>query len=59
MVPLHQDLEIGLILLATCSGGAFHPETREGAKGNVGAAVGLMFLLMVVTIFYIPLSCRC
>ena len=59
VVPLDQDLQIGLIVLATCAGAPFLPKLAQGAKGNIALAVGLMFLLMIVTIFYMPLSCRC
>ena len=55
MIPLEESLQIGLILLATAAGAPFIPKLVQGAKGNVGAAVGLMFLIMVVTIFYLPL----
>ena len=36
-------------------GGAFLPKLAQGAKGNVAFGVGLMVLLMVVTIIYVPL----
>ena len=55
VIPLEESLQIGLILLATAAGAPFIPKLVQGAKGNVGAAVGLMFLIMVVTIFYLPL----
>ena len=55
LIPLEEPLQIGLILLATAAGAPFIPKLVQGAKGNVGAAVGLMFLIMVVTIFYLPL----
>ena len=33
------------------------PDPRSaGAKGNLGVAVGVMTLLMVVTIFYLPVA---
>ena len=52
---LDQPLEIGLILLATAAGAPFLPKLAEAAKGNIAFAVGLMVLLMVVTIIYLPL----
>ena len=55
LIPLEEPMQIGLILLATAAGAPFTPKLVQGAKGNIGAAVGLMFLIMVVTIFYLPL----
>jgi predicted Na+-dependent transporter len=54
LIPLDQSLQIGVILLATAAGAPFIPKLVQGAKGNVAYAVGLMFLIMVVTIFYLP-----
>jgi len=54
IIPLDQSLQIGVILLATAAGAPFTPKLVQGAKGNVAYAVGLMFLIMVVTIFYLP-----
>ena len=55
VIPLEQSLQIGLIVLATAAGAPFLPKLVQGAKGNVAFGVGLMTLLMVVTIFYMPL----
>jgi len=54
LIPLDQSLQIGVILLGTAAGAPFIPKLVQGAKGNVAFAVGLMFLIMVVTIFYLP-----
>jgi predicted Na+-dependent transporter len=54
VIPLDQPLQIGVILLGTAAGAPFIPKLVQGAKGNVAYAVGLMFLIMVVTIFYLP-----
>jgi BASS family bile acid:Na+ symporter len=54
IIPLDESLQIGVILLATAAGAPFIPKLVQGAKGNVAYAVGLMFLIMVVTIFYLP-----
>jgi predicted Na+-dependent transporter len=54
VIPLEQSLQIGVILLGTAAGAPFIPKLVQGAKGNVAYAVGLMFLTMVVTIFYLP-----
>jgi predicted Na+-dependent transporter len=55
VIPLDQSLQIGVILLGTAAGAPFIPKLVQGAKGNVAYAVGLMFLIMVVTIFYLPI----
>jgi predicted Na+-dependent transporter len=54
LIPLEEPLQIGVILLGTAAGAPFIPKLVQGAKGNVAYAVGLMFLIMVVTIFYLP-----
>ena len=54
VIPLDQSLQIGVILLGTAAGAPFIPKLVQGAKGDVAYAVGLMFLIMVVTIFYLP-----
>jgi len=55
VIPLEQSLEIGLIVLATAAGAPFLPKLVQGAKGNIAFGVGLMVLLMVVTIIYVPI----
>jgi predicted Na+-dependent transporter len=55
IIPMDQSLQIGVILLGTAAGAPFIPKLVQGAKGNVAYAVGLMFLIMVVTIFYLPI----
>jgi predicted Na+-dependent transporter len=44
-----------LILLATAAGAPFLPKLAQAAKGSTAFSVGLMVLLMVVTIIYLPL----
>lgn len=55
LIPLEQSLQIGLIVLSTAAGAPFLPRLVQGAKGNVALGVGLMVLLMVVTVVYIPI----
>ena len=55
VLPLDQPLQIGLIMFATAAGAPFLPKLVQGAKGNIAFSVGLMVLLMVVTVFYVPL----
>lgn len=55
IIPLAQPLQIGLAILATAAGAPFLPKLVQGAKGNIAFGVGLMVLLMVVTIIYLPI----
>ena len=55
VLPLGQPLQIGLMVLATAAGAPFLPKLVQGAKGNVAFGVGMMVLLMVVTILYMPI----
>src|SRR3990172_12745722 len=55
LIPLEQSLKVGLIALATAAGAPFLPKLVQGAKGNIAFGVGLMVLLMVVTIIYMPI----
>jgi BASS family bile acid:Na+ symporter len=54
VVPLEESLRTGLIVLATAAGAPFLPKLVQGARGNIAFGVGLMVLLMVVSIIYIP-----
>jgi predicted Na+-dependent transporter len=55
LFSLDDSVEIGLILLSTAAGAPFLPKLAEVAKGNIAFSVGLMVLLMLVTIIYLPL----
>jgi BASS family bile acid:Na+ symporter len=55
VIPLEQSLQIGLIVLATAAGAPFLPKLVQGAKGDIAFGVGLMVLLMVATIIYVPI----
>jgi BASS family bile acid:Na+ symporter len=55
MLRLDQPLGIALILLGTASGAPFLPLLARISKGNLAFSVGLMVLLMVVTVAYMPL----
>jgi len=54
-LPIADDLKIGLIVLGCAAGAPFLPKLAQNAKGSLGFSVGLMVLLMVVTIFYMPI----
>jgi BASS family bile acid:Na+ symporter len=55
VIPLTDPQAIGLVLLATAAGAPFLPKLVEMAKADVAFGVGLMVLLMVVTVAYVPL----
>jgi predicted Na+-dependent transporter len=52
---IDDSLRTGLIVLATAAGAPFLPKLVQAAKAPVAMGVGLMVLLMVVTIAYLPL----
>ena len=54
-LSLDEPLGIGLLLLGCAAGAPFLPKLAELAKGNLAFAVGVMTLLMVVTVVYLPL----
>lgn len=55
LLRLDQPLGIALILLGVAAGAPFLPKLAGIAKGNLAFAVGLMVLLMVLTVAYMPL----
>jgi predicted Na+-dependent transporter len=55
LIPVSQDVRIGLLLMGTAAGAPFLPKLAQIAKANVAFAVGLMTMLMLVTIAYLPL----
>lgn len=55
IIPLERGLATGLIIMATAAGAPFLPKLAQSAKGNMAFSVGLMTLLMVSTIIYMPL----
>ena len=55
VIPLDQSLQIGLVVLGTAAGAPFLPKLVQGTRGDIAFGVGLMTLLMVVTIFYLPI----
>src|SRR5438046_9639698 len=55
LLRLDQPFGVGLLLLGAAAGAPFLPKLAELAKGNLAFAVGLMVLLMVVTVGYLPI----
>lgn len=55
VMNLDQDIYTGLIIMSAAAGAPFLPKLAQVAKGNTAFSVGMMVLLMVVTIIYMPL----
>jgi predicted Na+-dependent transporter len=55
VLSLDEGNSIGLIIMATAAGAPFLPKLAGVAKGDTAFSVGLMVLLMVATIVYMPL----
>lgn len=55
LLRLDESMGIGLLLLGAAGGAPFLPKLAQIARGNLAFAVGLMVLLMVVTVAYLPL----
>src|SRR5437870_11612884 len=55
LLRLDEPLGIGLLLLGSAAGAPFLPKLAQIARGNLAFAVGLMVLLMVVTVGFLPL----
>ena len=55
LLRLDEPLGVGLLLLGAAAGAPFLPKLAQIAKGNLAFAVGLMVLLMVITVGYLPL----
>jgi BASS family bile acid:Na+ symporter len=55
LLRLDEALGIGLLLLGASGGAPLLPKLAQMARGNLAFAVGLMVLLMVITVGYIPI----
>jgi predicted Na+-dependent transporter len=55
LLPLKESIATGLLLLALAPGEPVLPKLAKIAKVDVGFSVGLAVLLIVGTIFYVPL----
>jgi len=55
LLQLDEPLGVGLLLLGAAAGAPFLPKLAQIAKGNLAFAVGLMVMLMVITVGYLPL----
>lgn len=55
VIPMDSQLQIGLLLMATSHGAPFLPKLAQIAKANLAFSVGLMTLLIVATVIYMPI----
>ena len=55
LLRLDEQFGIGLLVLGCAAGAPFLPKLAQLAKGNLPFAVGMMVLLMVITVAYLPI----
>ena len=55
VLSLDKQFAIGILVLGCTAGAPFLPKLAERAKGNIAFAVGVMVLLMVITVGYLPI----
>lgn len=55
VIPLEQGLAIGLVLMATAAGSPFMLKLVQFMKADIAFAVGLMLILSIFTLVYMPL----
>jgi BASS family bile acid:Na+ symporter len=55
VIQMDEPLQIGLILMASAHGAPFLPKMAQLAKADLAYAVGLMTLLIVATVIYLPI----
>lgn len=55
LLPLNNNLSTGLIILGCAAGAPFIPKLAEISKGNIAYSIGLMVMLMVGTIIFLPI----
>lgn len=56
VLPLPDDVKVGMTILALSAGAPFVPKLAKIAKGDVALSVGLMTALMVGTVVIVPLA---
>ena len=55
VLPVSEGVRIGIILLSLGGGAPFIPMVVATAKSHVASSVGLMVLLLIITIFFMPI----
>ncbi len=55
VIPMDEQLQIGVILFGSAAGAPFLPKLAQIAKASVAFSVGLMAMLIVVTVIFLPI----
>ncbi len=55
LIPLNEGEKIAMLLLSVAAGAPFIPKLADIAKGDIPFSIGLMLLLMLLTIFLMPI----
>src|SRR5262249_54084856 len=53
-LSLDRSFGVGLLILGCAAGAPFLPRLVQNAKGDVACAVGVMVMLMVLTVIFLP-----
>ncbi|MCE9562153.1 MAG: bile acid:sodium symporter [Planctomycetes bacterium] len=56
LIPLDRSHAIGLLLLGGAAGAPFLPKLAEVCNGDIAFSVGLMLLLMVASVVFMPIA---
>ena len=56
LLPIDEGTKTGLIILSLSAGAPFTPKLAEIAKGDTALATAVMLLLMVTTVFILPVA---
>jgi BASS family bile acid:Na+ symporter len=56
LLPLHQDLKVGLILMSTVAGAPITIKAAQLARGDVVFAGSLVTLQVIATVVYLPFA---
>src|SRR4051812_6366528 len=56
LIPLDTPYAVGLLLLGAAAGAPFLPKLAELARGDVAFSVGMMIVLMVGSVIFLPLA---
>jgi len=56
LLPIDEGTKIGLIILSLSAGAPFTPKLAEIAKGDTALATAVMLLLMIATVFILPVA---
>jgi BASS family bile acid:Na+ symporter len=55
LIPVNEPVKDGLIIMALASGPPALPKLAQIVKGNLAFSTGLMMMLMLGTVFYMPM----